>query len=230
MRRFAIAVVLALVARAAIADPCERAVELELDADGTWIATGSDQSCFAPRDGSNDWLRHELQSFVSTTCPLAVTVRVAPGVPFQTTIDTLVRVRESGATGALARFDDARRFGTRPPARRPPPAHCKPPHDAAPQPPVLPLVQPSRALPAAPMISVSRTELFVNGRSIVKLDAVLKRDRFQIDELVAALPKPAASKGVAILAADESTDARVINLIVYSAKAAGYDNLLFAVQ
>ncbi|HEY4243386.1 MAG TPA: biopolymer transporter ExbD [Kofleriaceae bacterium] len=36
--------------------------------------------------------------------------------------------------------------------------------------------------------------------------------------------------GLAILQADESTDARVINKIVNTAKAAGFDNLLFAVQ
>jgi biopolymer transport protein ExbD len=227
MQRLAIAVLIAVAAHAAFADPCERAVELELDTDGAWLATGSDQSCF----GSNgDWLRTELASFTSKTCPLALTVRVAANVSFQVAIDAMSRVRELGGTIALAAFDDARRFGTRPPMRRAPPAHCKPPHDAAPQPSSLPLVQPTRALPAAPMIAVSRTELFVNGRSIVKLEAVLKRDRYTIDELVAALPKPAASKGVAIIAADTSTDARVINLIVYSAKAAGYDNLLFAVQ
>lgn len=36
--------------------------------------------------------------------------------------------------------------------------------------------------------------------------------------------------GLAILQADESTDARLINKIVVTAKAAGFDNLLFAVK
>ena len=36
--------------------------------------------------------------------------------------------------------------------------------------------------------------------------------------------------GLAILQADESTDARLINKIVNTAKAAGFDNLLFAVK
>jgi biopolymer transport protein ExbD len=36
--------------------------------------------------------------------------------------------------------------------------------------------------------------------------------------------------GLAILQADESTDARLINRIVNTAKAAGFDNLLFAVK
>ncbi len=233
MQRVAIAVLVTVAAGPAFADPCERAVELELDSDGVWMATASDQSCFATRDvafGSDDWLRHELASFASKTCPLSVTLRVGANAPFQGAIDAMSRVRELGGAVTIAAFDGARRFGTRPPARRPPPAHCKPPHDAAPQPAQLPQVQATRTVVAGPLIEVSRTELFVNGKAIVKLDIVLKRDRYQIDELVAALPRPAASKGVATVAADTSTDARVINLVVYSAKAAGYDELMFAVQ
>jgi biopolymer transport protein ExbD len=37
-------------------------------------------------------------------------------------------------------------------------------------------------------------------------------------------------KGLAILQADEGTDARIINKIVITAKASGFDNLLFAVK
>jgi len=45
-------------------------------------------------------------------------------------------------------------------------------------------------------------------------------------------PQPGAicPDGLAILQADESTDARLINKIVNTAKAAGFDNLLFAVK
>ncbi len=45
-------------------------------------------------------------------------------------------------------------------------------------------------------------------------------------------PKPGhiCPDGLAILQADESTDARLINKIVNTAKAAGFDNLLFAVK
>lgn len=45
--------------------------------------------------------------------------------------------------------------------------------------------------------------------------------------------KPGAAQcpeGLAILQADENTDARLINKIVNTAKAAGFDNLLFAVK
>ncbi|MGE0551625.1 MAG: ExbD/TolR family protein [Kofleriaceae bacterium] len=45
-------------------------------------------------------------------------------------------------------------------------------------------------------------------------------------------PKPGAfcPEGLAILQADKSTDARLINKIVNTAKSAGFDNLLFAVK
>ena len=43
-------------------------------------------------------------------------------------------------------------------------------------------------------------------------------------------PGKVCPDGLAILQADESTDARLINKIVNTAKAAGFDNLLFAVK
>ncbi len=43
-------------------------------------------------------------------------------------------------------------------------------------------------------------------------------------------PGQVCPDGLAILQADESTDARLINKIVNTAKAAGFDNLLFAVK
>jgi len=44
------------------------------------------------------------------------------------------------------------------------------------------------------------------------------------------LPGKICPDGLAILQADEATDARLINKIVNTAKAAGFDNLLFAVK
>src|SRR6185295_14316624 len=61
------------------------------------------------------------------------------------------------------------------------------------------------------------------------------RDLIKACEDVKANIRPAPGKtlcpeGLAILQADESTDARLINKIVNTAKAAGFDNLLFAVK
>jgi biopolymer transport protein ExbD len=44
------------------------------------------------------------------------------------------------------------------------------------------------------------------------------------------LPGKICPDGLAILQADESTDGQLINKIVNTAKAAGFDNLLFAVK
>jgi biopolymer transport protein ExbD len=60
------------------------------------------------------------------------------------------------------------------------------------------------------------------------------RDLLKACEDAKANIRPAPGKicpdGLAILQADESTDARLINKIVNTAKAAGFDNLLFAVK
>jgi biopolymer transport protein ExbD len=61
------------------------------------------------------------------------------------------------------------------------------------------------------------------------------RDLIKACEDAKAGQRPARGKsicpdGLAILQADESTDARLINKIVNTAKAAGFDNLLFAVK
>jgi len=42
--------------------------------------------------------------------------------------------------------------------------------------------------------------------------------------------KPICPRGLAILQADQQTDARLINKVVLTAKQAGFDNLLFAVK
>lgn len=47
---------------------------------------------------------------------------------------------------------------------------------------------------------------------------------------IRAQPGKVCPEGLAILQADESTDARLINKIVNTAKAAGFDNLLFAIK
>jgi biopolymer transport protein ExbD len=62
----------------------------------------------------------------------------------------------------------------------------------------------------------------------------LPRDLVKACEDAKSNLRPAPGKicpdGLAILQADESTDARLVNKIVNTAKAAGFDNLLFAVQ
>lgn len=71
----------------------------------------------------------------------------------------------------------------------------------------------------------------------IKEDVALGRqpkDLIKACEEAKSNVRPAAGKicpdGLAILQADEATDVRLINKIVNTAKAAGFDNLLFAVK
>jgi biopolymer transport protein ExbD len=63
-----------------------------------------------------------------------------------------------------------------------------------------------------------------------KLDKSLAKACEEAKQNIRPQPGKICPDGLAILQADESTDARLINKIVNTAKAAGFDNLLFAVK
>jgi biopolymer transport protein ExbD len=63
-----------------------------------------------------------------------------------------------------------------------------------------------------------------------KLPKDLKKACEEQKQNIRPQPGKVCPDGLAILQADESTDVRLINKIVNTAKAAGFDNLLFAVQ
>ena len=63
-----------------------------------------------------------------------------------------------------------------------------------------------------------------------KLTKDLQKACEEAKQGIRPLPGHVCPDGLAILQADESTDARLINKIVNTAKAAGFDNLLFAVK
>jgi biopolymer transport protein ExbD len=79
----------------------------------------------------------------------------------------------------------------------------------------------------APVIAVTKTAILVRGAAVIELSAIPPGD--SLPALVQALGKPTATT-TAILQADAATDARLIARIVAATKAAGYDNLLFAVK
>ncbi|MFT3695648.1 MAG: hypothetical protein QM831_21100 [Kofleriaceae bacterium] len=119
----------------------------------------------------------------------------------------------------------------------------------------LPLADGKTPLKLAPVIVVTKTDVMLDGKSVAtikKLEAG-NDNQFMIKPLGDALKAMAAKTlkemtpeqhqncdggkrgvtcpiGLAILQADEATPATVINLIVNTAKDAGYDNLLFAVK
>jgi len=63
-----------------------------------------------------------------------------------------------------------------------------------------------------------------------QLSADLKKACEEAKENIRPTPGHVCPDGLAILEADESTDTRIINKVVVTAKAAGFDNLLFAVK
>jgi len=63
-----------------------------------------------------------------------------------------------------------------------------------------------------------------------KLTKDLQKACEEAKQGIRPLPGHVCPDGLAILQADESTDVRLINKIVNTAKAAGFDNLLFAVK
>jgi biopolymer transport protein ExbD len=81
--------------------------------------------------------------------------------------------------------------------------------------------------PASPMSGSAAAA--APAKEIVKLDAAGKGSG-PIDELAKALPKPASADVPLILQADQETSAMVITRVIATAKAAGYDNVLFAVK
>jgi hypothetical protein len=66
--------------------------------------------------------------------------------------------------------------------------------------------------------------------SLNKLPKDLQKSCDDAKQSIRPAPGKICPDGLAILQADESTDARLINKIVNTAKAAGFDNLLFAVK
>src|SRR5215831_14852628 len=63
-----------------------------------------------------------------------------------------------------------------------------------------------------------------------RLPKDLQKSCEEAKQNIRPLPGKICPDGLAILQADESTDVRLINKIVNTAKAAGFDNLLFAVK
>jgi biopolymer transport protein ExbD len=63
-----------------------------------------------------------------------------------------------------------------------------------------------------------------------KLPKDLQKSCDEAKQGIRAQPGKICPDGLAILQADETTDVRLINKIVNTAKAAGFDNLLFAVK
>jgi biopolymer transport protein ExbD len=77
------------------------------------------------------------------------------------------------------------------------------------------------------VIIVTKTAILVSGIEVATI-AEASTGATPLAALVTALGT--STGGVVILQADASTDARVVNRIVNTAKSAGFDNVMFAVK
>ncbi|HEY5945718.1 MAG TPA: hypothetical protein VIV40_09515, partial [Kofleriaceae bacterium] len=219
------------------------------DKTGTWLATGRDDKsrCFAPRKGNaldSAWLEAQLRKVKAIECsPSAAELASNDDVPYREVIETMDTAVKTGfidvglaspadltvplatATpkGALTECPasviaiEAKAPAGQPAAAadQPPPAHSGP-----------------DTLAKAPVLIVTRDKIELHLGDATTAIATLAEARTQpgkLDKLTKALP---ASKGggMLILQADESTPTTVINRVITTAKAAGYDNIMFAVK
>ena len=207
--------------------------------DGLWIGNGQGirGRCFSPaKDGILDftWLERQLHHYDAMDCKPAVDLAADKDVSYQDVIHVMDVSVKLGLTNVG--LTDAKSLpvllGGVPDGT---PADCNngSVHVAAaatPPSPSLPSPPPSAQdnLKQAPVVIITKTEIDVAGKLVVKLDE-LGTDAGNIAELTAALPKPAPA-AMAILQADQDTPMNVMNRVVQTVKAAGYSNLLFAVK
>ena len=206
--------------------------------DGLWIGNGQGirGRCFSPaKDGILDfgWLERQLHHYDTADCKPAVELAADDDVSYQEVIHAMDVSVKLGLTNVG--ITDAKSLpvmlGGVPDGT---PADCSNAtlHVAAatPQPHSVPSAPPSSQdrLKHAPVVIVTKTEIDVAGKLVVKLDD-LGTGAGNITELASALPK-APPDAMAILQADQDTPMNVMDRVVQTLKASGYSNLLFAVK
>jgi biopolymer transport protein ExbD len=220
-------------------------VAIYVSQEGTWLATGRDDKsrCFAPRTGKaldDRWLETQLRKAKAHPCsPSSAEIAAAEDVPYQDMIramDIAVKTgfmdtgvsSPSGLAVPLATASEKGAASECPATVITADAKAKP--DAQPAQPPGSLPSGPDRLASAPVLIVSKDKLTlkVNDKSTDIATIAEARAASKLDALTKALPK--TRDGMMILQADESTPTKVINLIVETAKASGYDNLLFAVK
>ena len=215
-------------------------VAIYLDGDGTWLATGRDAKsrCYAPNKAGapdTDWLEAQLRRAKANPCgPSASELAGADDVPYQhviTAMDVSVKAgfMDTGLSSPKALSVPLAAADPKGAASECP-ATLIPPEPVTAPAPKTPRASGTDALKKAPVLVVTKTELTLNVNDTKTVIATIADAKAGTS--LAALTKalPPTGDGLLILQADESTPTHVINLVVETAKAAGYGNLLFAVK
>lgn len=214
-----------------------------VDVAGTWIGAPSDVRCFGAGAPDSTWIRAELARLArpldAAGCRPVIEIGASAGVTYDRMIAAADGVRAAGyrdvdlvAPASLSMtFDGAPRrpecLGTpdttqRP--QRPRPAPMPPlPFPAPPEP-----GEPDRPMVVLRRVEISTDAIVVDGQRVVALDAIASAG--PIAELAAALGPAKPDAHAVILSATRSTDASLVHRAVETTKAAGYDQLAFAVE
>ncbi|HEY5922899.1 MAG TPA: hypothetical protein VIV11_14570 [Kofleriaceae bacterium] len=221
-------------------------VSIYISEDGTWLATGRDDKarCFAPRKGKaldHAWLEAQLRKAKEHECgPSSAELAGDDAVLYQEMIETLDIAIKAGFmdTGVASPAELAvplASASTKGAATECPTSVI--PHDPTPAgsgtataPRDPPPTGASDKLAKAPVLVITRDKLTLNagGTSTEIMSVADAQKATKLDALTKALPP--TKDGLLILQADQSTPSAVINRVVTTAKAAGYDNILFAVK
>ncbi len=219
-------------------DPNCGSVAIFISTSGTSIATGTAATarCFADRNaGELDvaWLERELGKQKTAACEPAVEVASEAAVRYRDVILVMDVAMKVGLrnVGLSAPADLSVPLASPAPSG---PDECPvstiaydPAHVTAPAPPNA--VPP--ALGSVPVLVITREQVILNAGDTSTVIATVD-EAAGSGELVAltkALP-PHKPGGTLILQADAATPSSVINRVIATAKQAGYDNLLFAVN
>lgn len=232
-------------------DDCAGFVSIYVDLKGIWLATGRDPKsrCFAPRKQAAppgigkldaDWLEAELRKVKASKCsPSSAELAAATDVPYSDVIALMDTSIKAGVVDVG--LSDPASLSVPLASADPKSAASECPasiihfdakdHEAAAGTGVPPPGHSTDALKNAPVLIITKDKLSLSiAGTPTELGTVAdaKAGTGNFAPLTKALP--AAKHAMLILQADESTSATVINRVIATAKAAGYDNILFAVK
>lgn len=219
---------------------CDGFASVYVTGEGVWLATGRDAKsrCFAPRTSGAldvDWLARELRALKALECPASsIELAAAADVPYRDVIQAMDVSVQAGIldVGISPPSDLAVPLATADPkaAAADCPATVMTPQDRTPSKAVAHAPNGRDTLQTAPVVIVTKDHLSlrVDDKTIDIGSLADARSGPGLAALTSALPP--TRNGALILQAHENTPATVIDRIVAGARAAGYDNVLFAVK
>jgi biopolymer transport protein ExbD len=215
-------------------------VSIYVDDHGTWIASGRDDKsrCFAPRKGAeldHAWLEAQLRKLKTNPCgPTAAELAASDSVRYQEVIATMDIAVKTGFVDVGLSTADKLAVPLASASTKGAASDCPPSlipytdEDRAAM--AQPRPEPARGsngLAQAPVLVITKDKLTFNSKDVMTVAEAAKGSG-KIEALIKMLPP--TRDGMLILQADQDTPTTVINRVVITAKAGGYDNLLFAVK